>query len=155
MYAPKAWVSLADNLAAALAGNGAPILNSVRPRVDLSDETSPQATMSAGAAVQCVDGPPMRGKYTREQAVDKILEAAVELQKVSPLMGSTGIWLPCFTWEAREVERYTGPWNTTGLASTVLIIANTADVRAWHYGHWLNAYISSCSLFRLSTADAS
>lgn len=59
MYRPREWSRLATIIAAALAGDGAPLLNVVRPFINLTDVDGPQATSQAIWAVTCPDGPPL------------------------------------------------------------------------------------------------
>lgn len=128
MYRPRSWPELADMIAALLAGDGAPLLSYNQAGLNLSDTTSPQKTTYAINAVTCVDGPPLRGKYTPEEAVQEVLDAAVvTYETTSTLFAGLGIEASCLTWRAEETERYTGPWNSS-LANPILVIGNTADV---------------------------
>lgn len=128
MYQPRIWPFLASDLASLLAGDGAPILNGFQTPLNLSD-TSPQSTMnSAAMAVTCTDGPELYGKYTPDEAVEEVLEWALKTAKTTSLFAPMGIEFPCFHWKKRASERFTGPFNTTGLANPILVIGNTADV---------------------------
>lgn len=131
MYRPRSWPDLATKLASLLAGDGAPILSELQSGLNLSDTTSPQRTTYAINAVTCVDGPPLAGKFTPEEAVEAVLGAAVTTyQTTSTLFAGLGIEPSCFTWKAQETERYIGPWNSS-LANTILVIGNTADVSSF------------------------
>ena len=57
MYRPREWPTLAFQLDALLSGDGEPLLNAVRPAVDLAPNNAPQLTSQAFAAVICTDGP--------------------------------------------------------------------------------------------------
>lgn len=129
MYKPRDWPSLAEKIAAIFAGDGAPLLNALQSGLNLSDTTSPQSTQAAIFAVQCVDGPGLYGKFTPDQAIDEVVDWTLKTWETSTTMfTSLGIDFQCFSWKKRESERYTGPFNTTGLANPILVIGNTADV---------------------------
>lgn len=127
MYKPRNWPDLAKNLAAALAGDGAPILNGNQDGLNLSDTTSPQSTQAAINAVTCTDGPELYGKYSSEEAVQELLDATVVTYETSPLFATLTVDIPCFSWKSRETERFIGPWNHT-LANTIIVLGNRADV---------------------------
>lgn len=131
MYKPRNWPELATNLAFALAGDGGPILNAIQGGLNLSDTTSPQGTQAAINAVTCTDGPALYGKYTSEEVVQELLDASVTTYETSPLFAPLVVDIECFSWKARETERFVGPWNHT-LANTILVLGNRADVSERH-----------------------
>ncbi|KAF8314505.1 alpha/beta-hydrolase [Clavulina sp. PMI_390] len=127
MYKPREWDALASNLAALLAGDGAPLLSVHQASINFSDTTSAQKTSYIVNAVSCSDGPPMVREWTSEESVQQALDMAVETYETSTTLFS-GIEqiTACSTWKATASERYTGPWNSS-LANPILIIGNTAD----------------------------
>jgi hypothetical protein len=132
MYRPRGWPGLARFLEAALTGDGAPILNSKQGDLNLSDTTSPQKTGSAIYAVTCTDGPPLANKYSDEEVVDLLVNAAIDTYDRSSTMFAGLAAEPiCFHWKPRASERFTGPFNSS-LANPILIIGNTADV-SWSH----------------------
>ena len=129
MYKPRGWPYLAQLLEAALAGDGAPILNLKQGGLNLSDTTSIQETLSAIYAVTCTDGPSLTNKYSDDEVVDLLLNATVDTYERSSTMfaGLVDGFQICFHWKARATERFTGPFDSS-LANPILIIGNTADV---------------------------
>lgn len=133
MYRPRNWPALAEALASLVAGDGAPLLNTINGKLNLSDATSLPSTEHALSAVTCVDGPELFEKFTPEEAVEEVVDWTVRTwQTSSTLFASSGVDMACFPWKRRESERYTGPFNTTGLANSILVIGNTADVSLHH-----------------------
>lgn len=129
MYSPRIWPQVANKIAALLSGDGTPILSDLQSTLNLSDINSPQQTTYAIWAISCADGPPLRGKFTPEEGVQGILDAAIATyETATTLFAGLHLEPTCLTWRAEEIERYTGPWNSS-LANTILIIGNTADVR--------------------------
>ncbi|KAF8314513.1 hypothetical protein DL93DRAFT_2167299 [Clavulina sp. PMI_390] len=127
LFKPRSWPSLADKLAALLAGDGAPLLSSIQSGLNLSDTASPQRTTYALNAVKCTDGRPLSERMDPEEAVQKVLDAAVTTyESTTTLFAGFGSQSVCFVWKPVAIERYTGPWNAT-LANKVLIIGNSAD----------------------------
>lgn len=89
--------------------------------------TKPAQTIFSITAVTCVDTPDFEG-VSKEEAFQDILKEIVVAETVSSLFASLQFDM-CQHWSIRETERFTGPFNQT-LSNTMLIIGNTADVRA-------------------------
>lgn len=72
MYRPRGWHTLAEQIAAGIRGNGAPIADAVLATVELNTTKKAQ-TAFAVEAVRCVDGPSLAN-------VDplKIIDAMIE-----------------------------------------------------------------------------
>lgn len=125
LYRPRDWPALASNLAAALEGNGVPIVNSALDKIELND-TLPARTSAAIYAVTCVDTPDFKGVDKRKAIDDVVNEMAISQKLTSRHFSALDIDM-CHHWTAREVERFTGPFNHT-LNREILVIGNTADV---------------------------
>ncbi|KAL5536829.1 hypothetical protein ACEPAF_652 [Sanghuangporus sanghuang] len=121
LYRPREWPDLASKLAAALEGNGVPIVEYSLDKIELNT-TVEARTSSAIDAVTCVDTP---GVYKAQTLDDIIDEMAVAQTVASWHFGAQDLDM-CHHWKARESERFTGPFNQT-LAHEMLIIGNTAD----------------------------
>ena len=128
LYRPREWPTLASNLAAALVGNGVPIVNYALDKIELNT-TIPAKTTSAIYAVTCVDTPDFEG-VDRQKAIDDVVDEMAIAQRLTSRHFSALEIDVCHHWSAREVERFTGPFNHT-LSNEILVIGNTADVR--HY----------------------
>lgn len=125
LYAPRNWPYLASNLAAAIKGDGEPILNAVLDEIEL-DKKVPARTSSAINAVTCVDTPSFEG-ITKDDAFEDIVNEIIISEQETSRHFSAIQFDTCQHWTVRETERFTGPFNST-LNSQILIIGNTADV---------------------------
>ncbi|KAJ7935989.1 hypothetical protein B0H13DRAFT_2304056 [Mycena leptocephala] len=121
---PTQWSEAAHAFAAALTGDGAPLLDVL---LTPGHGSSPYHDL-ARSAVTCLDSPPpssLRDVPTAEVLARELLHA---LREVSPHFGaSLSLGEPdggCEYWVARAPERFTGPWNAT-LEWPMLIVSNT------------------------------
>lgn len=126
LYRPRDWPVLASNLAAALVGNGVPVVEYFLEKVELNTTVAPR-TSAAIYAVTCVDTPPFLVNVDLDGALEDVLHEMELSQRISSRHFSTLDIDLCQHWTARTVERFTGPFNHT-LRSEMLIIGNTADV---------------------------
>ncbi|KAG8748339.1 hypothetical protein FRC10_005886 [Ceratobasidium sp. 414] len=125
MYRPRGWTTLAEQISAAMHGNGAPVANAVLNTVELNT-TVRAATALAIEAVTCVDGPDLRDVDPRKAVEATIEENVATYEKVSTHFAGIEVSM-CHHWKPREAERFIGPFNHTTLANDILIIGNTAD----------------------------
>lgn len=125
MYRPRGWPALAEQLAAGIRGNGAPILDSVLNTIELNT-TKKAKTAMAIEAVTCVDGPELWGVDPHEAVEAVIEENVLTYEKVSTHFAAIEVSM-CHHWKSREAERFVGPFNHTTLANDILVIGNTAD----------------------------
>ncbi|QRV74200.1 Abhydrolase domain-containing protein [Ceratobasidium sp. AG-Ba] len=125
MYRPRGWGLLAEQISAALQGNGAPITNAVLNTIEL-DTTVKAKTALAIEAVTCVDGPDLRDVDPRKAVEAIITENVATYEQVSTHFAAIEASM-CHHWNTREAERYLGPFNHTTLANDILVIGNTAD----------------------------
>ncbi|KAJ6552931.1 TAP-like protein-domain-containing protein [Mycena capillaripes] len=123
---PREWSDAAHAFAAALAGNGAALLNKL---LTPGHDSSPNHDL-ARSAVTCLDSPHPSSAHDIPTAEVLASELMHVLRDVSPHFGaSLSIGEPdggCEYWPARAPERFTGPWNAT-LAWPMLIVSNTMD----------------------------
>ncbi|KAG8734352.1 hypothetical protein FRC12_018549, partial [Ceratobasidium sp. 428] len=125
MYRPRGWATLAEQLSAAIRGNGAPIADVVMNTVELNTTVKAQTALAI-EAVTCVDGPDLRD-VDPHKAVEAIVEENVATyEKVSTYFAGIEVSM-CHHWKPREAERFVGPFNHTTLANDILVIGNTAD----------------------------
>ncbi|KAG8681694.1 hypothetical protein FRC08_015479, partial [Ceratobasidium sp. 394] len=125
LYRPRGWATLAERIAAAMHGNGAPILDAVLNTIQLNTTVKAQTALAI-EAVTCVDGPDLRDLDSRKM-VDIIVEENVATyEKVSTHFTGVEVSM-CHHWKPREAERFIGPFNHTTLANDILVIGNTAD----------------------------
>lgn len=125
LYRPREWPALASNLAAALAGNGVPAVQFSLDKIELNTSV-PAQTAAAIYAVTCVDTPDFDGVDKAKAIDDVVNEIIISQQETSRHFSALEIDV-CHHWTAREVERFTGPFNHT-LKNEILVIGNTADV---------------------------
>lgn len=126
LYRPRDWPQLANNLAAALDGNGVPTVEYFLNKIEL-DTSIKAKTSLAISAVQCVDTPPFPAEVDTTKALEDIINAMATAQARSSRHFAALDIDMCQHWIARETERFTGPFNHT-LNHTMLVIGNTADV---------------------------
>ncbi|THH10350.1 hypothetical protein EW145_g1383 [Phellinidium pouzarii] len=125
LYRPRDWTKLASNLAAALAGDGVPIVEEFLEKVELNTTVVPK-TSAAITAVTCVDTPDLPEDVDPTKALkDMLSEMMLSQQHVSRHFSILDFDM-CHHWTARETERFTGPFNHT-LNNEILVIGNTAD----------------------------
>lgn len=122
LYRPREWSDLASKLAAALEGNGVPIVEYSLDKIELNSTVQARTSVAIDA-VTCVDTPEVYDKHTLEDVID---EMAAAQTVASRHFGAQDLDM-CHHWKARETERFTGPFNQT-LAHEMVIIGNTADV---------------------------
>ncbi|MEN3356368.1 MAG: hypothetical protein V7637_350 [Mycobacteriales bacterium] len=121
LYSTVIWQPLAAALVALERGNGLPLLQlfsaSAAPPSGDYDNTA-----DAQAGILCTDGTSPRDPARWPGFVRR-------LSRISPTGGPVLGWLnalPCATWPARAVSRYTGPWNAR-TAHPVLLVGVTHD----------------------------
>lgn len=94
MYRPRGWPTLAEQLAAGIRGNGAPIIDAVLNTVELNT-TKKAKTAMAIEAVTCVDGPELWNVDPHE-AVEAVIEENVQTyEKVSTHFAAVEVSLWC------------------------------------------------------------
>ncbi|KAF7345712.1 hypothetical protein MVEN_01591200 [Mycena venus] len=123
---PTQWSDAAHALAAALAGDGAPLLNKL---LTPGHVASPYHDL-VRSAVTCLDVPPPASHHDIPTAEDLGRELVRTMREVSPHFGANlDLGEPdggCEYWTARSPERFAGPWNAT-LEWPMLIVSNTMD----------------------------
>ncbi|CAE6447158.1 unnamed protein product, partial [Rhizoctonia solani] len=72
MYRPRGWPTLAEQIAAGIRGDGAPIMNAMLNTIELNTTKKAQTAMAI-EAVTCVDGPELYGVEPH-----KVVEAIIE-----------------------------------------------------------------------------
>ncbi|KAG9074210.1 hypothetical protein FRC06_010842, partial [Ceratobasidium sp. 370] len=82
MYRPRGWTTLAEQISAAMHGNGAPIANAVLNTVQLNTTVKAQTALAI-EAVTCVDGPDLRDVDPRKAIEVIVEENVVTYEKVS------------------------------------------------------------------------
>ncbi len=121
LYSTASWPQLATALAALERGDGRPLLQSLgEPAAPPSSDYD--NTADAQAAILCTDGTSPRNPALWPAFVRRV-------SQISPTGGPVIGWLntlPCATWPARAVSRYTGPWNAR-TAHPVLLVGVTHD----------------------------
>ncbi|CAE6402052.1 unnamed protein product [Rhizoctonia solani] len=125
MYRPRGWPTLAEQIAAGLKGDGAPIMNAVLNSIERNSTKKAQTAMAI-EAVTCVDGPELYNIDSHKAIEDIIEENVLTYEQVSTHFAAVEISM-CHHWKSREAERFAGPFNHTTLANDILIIGNTAD----------------------------
>lgn len=125
MYRPRGWSSLAERIAAAMRGNGAPITDLVLNTIELNTTKKAQTALAI-EAVTCVDGPPLADVDPRKAIEAVVEENVLTYESVSTHFAGIEVSM-CHHWKPRESERFVGPFNHTTLANEILIIGNTAD----------------------------
>jgi pimeloyl-ACP methyl ester carboxylesterase len=118
MRSPEEWPQLAEEIAAAEAGDGSALEMRARPI------RSPQgwSGVTTSAAIQCADGPARQGPAAWPQVIRR-------LEGISFLQGAIQgwwEWAPCASWPARDPGRYAGPWNAK-TTNPVLVIGTRYD----------------------------
>ena len=126
LYRPRDWPKLAENLAAALQGDGVPIVEYHLSKIELNTTVIPR-TSAAITAITCVDTPEFLLDKSSDPILDILDEMTYTQQRTSHHFATLDIDM-CHHWKARETERFTGPFNHT-LRNEMLVIGNTADVR--------------------------
>ncbi|KAF8757709.1 TAP-like protein [Rhizoctonia solani] len=125
MYRPRSWPALAEQIAAGINGDGAPITNAVLNTIERNSTKKAQTAMAI-EAVTCVDGPELYD-VDPHKAVEAIIEENVQTYgQVSTHFAGVEVSM-CHHWKTREAERFVGPFNHTTLANDILVIGNTAD----------------------------
>ncbi|KAF8677373.1 alpha/beta hydrolase fold [Rhizoctonia solani] len=125
MYRPRGWPALAEQIAAGINGDGAPITNAVLNTIERNSTKKAQTAMAI-EAVTCVDGPELYD-VDPHKAVEAIIEENVQTYgQVSTHFAGVEVSM-CHHWKTREAERFVGPFNHTTLANDILVIGNTAD----------------------------
>ncbi|KAF8605942.1 alpha/beta-hydrolase [Ceratobasidium sp. AG-I] len=125
MYRPRGWATLAEQIAAGIRGNGAPIADAMLNTIEL-DTTKKAQTAMAIEAVTCVDGPPLADVDPLKAIEATVHENVLTYERVSTHFTGVEVSM-CHHWKSRESERFVGPFNHTTLANDILIIGNTAD----------------------------
>jgi pimeloyl-ACP methyl ester carboxylesterase len=118
LRSPGAWPHLAEELAAAEAGDGSAL--ETQGRLMRSPEAWSGITTSA--AIQCADGPARQGSRAWPKVIGR-LEAVSYLQG---LIQGWWEWAPCASWPVRDPGRYVGPWNAK-TRNPILLIGTRHD----------------------------
>ncbi|CAE7232071.1 unnamed protein product [Rhizoctonia solani] len=127
MYRPRGWPTLAEQLAAGIRGDGAPIINAMLNTIELNTTKKAETAMAVEAVI-CVDGPELYGAEPQETVEAMVEENVLTYERVSTHFAALEMALVwCHHWRSREAERYVGPFNHTTLANEILVIGNTAD----------------------------
>lgn len=118
MRSPEEWPQLAEEIAAAEAGDGSALEMRARPM------RSPRSWsgVTTSAAIQCADGPAHQGSAAWPQVIRR-------LEGVSWMQGAVQgwwEWAPCASWPARDPDRYGGPWDAK-TSNPVLVIGTRYD----------------------------
>jgi hypothetical protein len=82
MYRPRGWSRLAEQIAAAMHGNGAPIADAVMNTIELNTMVKAQTAL-ANEAVTCVDGPDLRDVDPHKAVEDVVEETVLTYEQVS------------------------------------------------------------------------
>lgn len=82
MYRPRGWARLAEQIAAAIRGNGAPIADAMINTIELNTTRKAQ-TAVAIEAVTCVDGPPLADVDPMKAIEATIEENVLTYERVS------------------------------------------------------------------------
>jgi hypothetical protein len=93
MYRPRGWSKLAEQIAAAMHGNGAPIADAVINTIELNTTVKAQTALAI-EAVTCVDGPDLRGVDPRKAVEDVIKENVLTYEKVSTHFAGIEVSVP-------------------------------------------------------------
>jgi pimeloyl-ACP methyl ester carboxylesterase len=121
LYNTPLWPLLATGLAAAEQGDGSVLLGLVAAGTGTAP-TDYDNTRDAQAGILCTDSPAPRDPARWPAFVR-------QLERISPTAAGAVGWLvglPCATWPAQAVSRYTGPWNAR-TSHPVLLIGVTHD----------------------------
>jgi hypothetical protein len=121
---PRTWPDTASALAAAIEGNGAPILSMIRPPVQL-DKRVRAETESSVRAVVCTDAPPYETPIDQLAVLDHDLQEDVLTYQVTSHFAALQSF-GCHHWKGRAKERFAGPFNST-LSNPILVIGNTVS----------------------------
>lgn len=120
------WPVLAIGLTAAERGDGSVLLNAIANGAASQPGAEPGTdydnTAEARSAILCADSPAPRDPRRWPALVR-------QLGQISPTAAGPLGWpvgLPCATWPARAVSRYTGPWNAR-TSHPVLLVGVTHD----------------------------
>jgi pimeloyl-ACP methyl ester carboxylesterase len=110
---PELWPQDANDLAAALAGDGSALLTEARKLL------TPAAFMGAttSAAISCADAPAQMGARSWPEVIGR-------LSRGDRLFGALlgwWLWAPCASWPVRGQDNYRGPWNAKTKRPILLI----------------------------------
>lgn len=122
---PAKWPGMADDLDAALAGDGSAL--ATQGRLMRTPEGWSAATTSA--AIQCADAPARRKSRAWPGVIDRF-------KRVSRLQGPVQgwwLWAPCASWPARAPDRYSGPWDAS-TKNPILVIGTRHDPSTGYAG---------------------
>lgn len=100
MYRPRGWGGLAEQLAAGIQGNGAPIMNAVLNAIEPNITKKAQTAMAI-EAVTCVDGPEL-SDIDPHKAIEAIVEENVITYEQASKHFTAMEVSP--TWKALETE---------------------------------------------------
>jgi pimeloyl-ACP methyl ester carboxylesterase len=117
---PSQWPQYAEQLAAAVKGDGSALVDAAR-QVRTPSVLTKASTISDG--IQCLDGPARKPISAWPTVIGHLTE-------VGPLWGPIlgwWQWAPCAAdWPARSTDRYAGPWNRE-TKNPILLINNRHD----------------------------
>jgi hypothetical protein len=118
MRNPKAWPRDAEDLAAALGGDGSALEAAARGYLT----TAGWAAATTSAAISCADAPAHRGSRGWPQVIRRF-------DRVSRMQGRVAgwwLWAPCASWPVRGEDFYRGPW-TASTPNPILLIGTRYD----------------------------
>jgi pimeloyl-ACP methyl ester carboxylesterase len=118
MRAPSMWPDNAENLAAALRGNGS-VLENVSSGFVTPDGWGGGIT---SAAIQCADAP----ARLRPRAWPKEFKRLKRISALQGILHFAWEWAPCASWPVRGEDNYRGPWNAS-TPNPILLINQTHD----------------------------
>ena len=82
MYRPRVWATLAEQIAAGIRGNGAPIVDTMLNTIELNATRKAQTAMAI-EAVTCVDGPPLTDIDPHKAIEATVAENVLTYERVS------------------------------------------------------------------------
>jgi pimeloyl-ACP methyl ester carboxylesterase len=115
---PDLWPRDAEDLDAALGGDGSALETAARPM--LAPAAWSAATTSA--AISCADAPARRGSRSWPRVIGR-------LNRISRLQGRVQgwwLWAPCASWPVRGEDSYRGPWGAS-TPNPILLIGTRHD----------------------------
>jgi pimeloyl-ACP methyl ester carboxylesterase len=118
---PENWPELANQLEAAINGDGSKLLFSARFLTDAFKAQIDAPGLSAIALI-CADSPAQQSRG----AWRKVLARFTRTGRVYGPVVFWWRWAMCAQWPARSVNRYTGPWNAK-TKNPILVIGTTHD----------------------------
>lgn len=115
---PVTWPGNAQDLAAAVRGDGSALESSAAPALTAAG----WAALLPSVAIQCADGAARRKSRAWPKVIGK-------LRRQSPLQGvlqGWWEWAPCASWRKRGQDTYRGPWNAR-TPNPILLVNSTFD----------------------------